>query len=106
MNRQKCKYTKNGLSGEAVLHGIKRQMYRGMNMQKCRYTKKRLSGEATLHGTVEAHTCTGTAVLTQISIAVHTCCRVAAWMCFRNETEKHTGKSAMKRIYKSIVIHS
>jgi hypothetical protein len=98
MNMQKCKYTTKRLFGEAMLHGIKQQMYKDMNMQKCRYTKKRLSGEATPHGTAEAHTCTGAVVLTQISIAVHTCCRVAMKICFRNETEKHTDKSVMKRI--------
>jgi hypothetical protein len=93
------------LFGEAMLHGIKQQMYKGMNMQNSKYMKKRLSVEATPHGIAEAHICTGAVVLTQISIAVRTCCRVSAGICFRNETEKHTGKSAMKRIYKSIIIH-
>jgi hypothetical protein len=67
MSKQKCKYTVKRLFGEAMLHGIKQQMNRGMNMQKCKYTKKRLFSEAMLHKMAEAHTCTGVVVLTQIS---------------------------------------
>jgi hypothetical protein len=77
-----------------------------MNRQKCKYAKKRLSGEATLHGTAGVHTCTGLTVLTYISPAVHTCCRAAMKICFKDETGKYSAKSAMKRIYKSIIIYS
>jgi hypothetical protein len=76
-----------------------------MNRQKCKYTMRRLSGETTPHGIAEVHTCTGVAVPTHISPAVHTCCRVATKNYFRDETGRHTAKSVMKRIYKSIFIH-
>jgi hypothetical protein len=66
---------------------------------------KRLSGETTLHGIAEVHTCTGAVVPTHVSPAVHTCCRMAMRICFKSETGRHTAKSAMERIYKSIFIH-
>jgi hypothetical protein len=58
---------------------------------------KRLFSEATLHGIAEVHTCT--------SIVVLTYCRMAIRIYFNREAKKQTTKSAMKRIYKSIVIH-
>jgi hypothetical protein len=76
-----------------------------MNRQKCKYTKQRIFSAATLYKTAEAHTCTGTVALTHISPAVHTCCRMAVRICFREKTETHTTKSTMKRIYKSIIIY-
>jgi hypothetical protein len=76
-----------------------------MNKQKYKSTVKQLFSEITLHGIAEVHACTGIVVLMYISIVVQMYCRMAMWIYFNRETEKHTGKSTMKRIYKSIVIH-
>jgi hypothetical protein len=76
-----------------------------MNKQKGKSTMKRLFSEATLHGIAEVHTCTSIVVLTHISIVVLTYCRMAIWIYFNREAKKQIAKSAMKRIYKSIIIY-
>jgi hypothetical protein len=76
-----------------------------MNKQKCKYTMKRLFTGAMLYEITETHTCTGVVALTYTSIVVLTYCRMEMWIYFNIETCKYINKLAMKRIYKSLIIH-